>query len=250
MKGNDTQLTFWEHIEELRWTIFKIIGTLAAATLVGLFLSDMLLRLFLLPIEIIKERYPEFIVRQILTSPFDGVIIKMKAALLAGIIIAYLPSFYFIWLYIKPALQRNEKSVFFWAGIIGTLFFIVGVVCGYLVITPMLFALLKFGLSSAENLWSVGQFVSFVFYWLLGAGIIFELPLLMFLLTRLGVIQIAALRKIRAYFIAGTFIFAAIATPSTDPFSMLLVAIPLVVLYEISILVISMLDKKSAIPCD
>ncbi len=238
-------MAFWEHIEELRWTIFKILGTLVVTTILGLFLSDMILRLFLLPIEIIKERYPEFIVQQILTNPFDGVIIKLKAALMGGIVIAYLPVFFFVWQYLKPALKNNEKKVFFWAGIIGTLFFITGIICGYMVIIPMLLALLKFGISSAENLWSVGEFISFVFYWLLGAGIIFELPLLMFVLCSLGIIKIITLKKLRAYFYVGAFIFAAVVTPSTDPFSMLLVAIPLLILYEISIFVISILDKKS-----
>ena len=245
MKENQSKMSFWEHIEELRWTIFKILGTLLITTIIGLYISDSILRLFLMPIEIIKERYPEFIVQQILTNPFDGIIIKMKASLMAGIIIGYLPSFYFVWNYLKPALKSNERKVFFWAGIVGTVFFVIGIACGYLAIIPMLIALLKFGVASAQNLWSVGEFVSFVFYWLLGAGIVFELPLLMFVLTTLGIVKTQTLSKLRSYFIIGAFVFAAVATPSTDPVSMLLVAVPLIFLYEISIMAISLIDKKS-----
>jgi sec-independent protein translocase protein TatC len=106
---------------------------------------------------------------------------------------------------------------------------------------------MRFSVESAANLWNLKDFVTFMFYWLLGAGVVFEMPLAMVVLARLGVVNVETLRKVRPYFLIGAFVVAAIITPP-DPFTMAMVGVPLVILYEIGILAASI--GATAIPND
>ena len=245
MTDKAKNMQIWEHLEELRWTVFKIIGLLLVTTVVSLFFVNDILKLFMLPIEIVKNNNPEIVIQQILTSPFDGVMIKMKTSFLVGLIIGFPFVLYFLWLFVKPALKTNEKNAFTWICLFGTFSFVIGVVCGYLLIIPTISAVVKLGISTAQNLWSLKDFISFEFYWMLGAGLIFELPLLMAILTKLEIIEVKLLRKVRPYYIVAAFVVAAVITPSTDPFTCCLVAIPMVLLYELGVFIGSFHKKKN-----
>jgi sec-independent protein translocase protein TatC len=242
-KIKDMQI--WEHLEELRWTVFKIIGLLLLTTVISLFFINDILKLFYLPINIIKQNNPEIVVQTILTSPFDGVMIKMKTSFLIGLIAGFPFVLYFLWAFVKPGLQNNEKNAFTWICLFGTFSFVIGIVCSYLLIIPTISALIKLGIDTAENLWSLRDFISFEFYWMLGGGIIFELPLLMVILTKLNIIEVTVLKRIRPYYIVIAFVVAAIITPTTDPFTLCLVAIPMVLLYELGIFIASFHKKKN-----
>lgn len=227
-------MQLWEHLEELRWTIFKIIIVLAVTTGCSFYFLDEIMKLLMQPIQEVSAANPDFVIKTILTSPFDGVIIKMKTAFLGGIVLGYPFLLYYIWSFISSGLKKHENKAFFWICAFGTIFFLFGVICGYYLISPVLNILVNMSMESAENFWTVKEFISFEFYWLIVAGIIFELPLAMVILTRLGVIDVKILRKIRPFFYIGAFVVAAIITPP-DPFTMMVVGVPLIFLYEIGI---------------
>lgn len=239
MSDSGRKMLVWEHLEELRWTLFKIIGTLVVAAIIAFFYVDSILDLLLSPIRTIQENNPEFVLKQVITGPFDAVMIKMKTSFLAAVAGTYPILLYFIWAFIRPGIKKRENSAFLWICVSGTFSFALGVVCGYLLIAPIFSILLKFSISTAENLWTVANLVNFIFYWLLGAGIVFELPLAMLVLTKMEVIEIALFRKIRPYFVIAALVIAAIVTPP-DPFTMLLVGIPFILLYEVGIFVASL----------
>ena len=228
----------------MRWTIFKLFGVLIVTTVIAFFFIDDILAIMMLPIETLSTENPDFVIKKTLTSPFDGVIIKMKTAFLGGIVLGYPFVLYFIWSFISAGLKKHESKAFIWICGIGTISFLTGMVCGYLLITPVLTILLKMGIQSAENYWKIKELINFLFYWLLGAGLIFELPLAMVILTRLGVIEVKVLKKLRPYFVIGAFVIAAIITPP-DPFTMVVVGVPLILLYELGILIASF-HKKPA----
>jgi sec-independent protein translocase protein TatC len=239
MKNGKKEMELWEHLEELRWTLFKILGLLFVTTIAAFFFVDELLTLFMLPIELVSQSNPNIVIQQILISPFDGVMIKVKVSFLAGLTAAVPFILYFLWEFTKSALVQKEKNIFVWFCLLGTISFAFGVFCSYLLIVPTISAVTKLGITNVANLWSLRDFISFEFYWMLCGGIIFELPLLMLILTKLGVIEIATLKKIRLYYIIAAFVIAAIITPSTDPFTFCLVAIPMIILYEFGIMIAS-----------
>ncbi len=246
MKDEKKEMEFWEHLEELRWTLFKILGVLLVTTVAAFFFVDDILKLFMLPINVVSQNNPNIVIQQILISPFDGVMIKVKVSFLAGLVVGIPFILFFLWGFIKPALHNNERKVFFWFCTLGTLSFAFGVCCSYLLIVPTISAVTKLGITSVANLWSLRDFINFEFYWMLGGGIIFELPLLMLILTKLGVIEIVTFRKIRLYYIIAAFVIAAIITPTTDPFTFCLVAIPMIILYELGIMIASFRVNKKA----
>ena len=243
MIENGKEMQLWEHLEELRWTIFKVIGVLTATTVIALFFVDDILKLFMYPIEVIQINNPDIVIKQILTGPFDAVLIKMKMGFLAGLIVGLPFVLYFIWSFIRSGLEKKEKRAVIFLCISGTVSFLVGITLGYLLIIPVLSILLKYSISSAENLWTIKSFINFVFYWELGAGLIFELPFVMVIFAKVGIISVSLLKKLRPYFYVGAFIIAAIITPP-DPFTMIVVGIPLVLLYEAGILIASLQNKS------
>ena len=230
-------MQFWEHLEELRWMFFKIFGVLTASTCLSFLFVDNILNLFTFPISIVRKHNPHIVIQEVLTSPFDGVLIKLKIAFLVGLVIGLPLVMYVIWGFVKHAFMRNEKHIFSVICIFGCIAFAFGLVCSYLLIIPAVSAMLKMGITSAENLWSLKAFINFEFYWMLCGGIVFELPLVMILLVRLGVIEIKTFKQKRPYYIVVSLVIAAVITPTTDPFTLCLVMIPLVLLYEVGIII-------------
>ena len=237
MKDNN-KMELWEHLEELRWVIFKLMVLLLVTTILSAFFIDDILKIIMLPIEELAKTHPNYTIEQIMTSPFDGIMIKMKVAFLGGFILGFPFILYLLWSFIAPALKEVESKAFIWICSFGTISFLIGVVFGYMLINPTLQILLQMGIQSAKNYWTIKEFVSFVFYWLLGAGFIFELPMLLLILTKLNIIDVLFLKKIRPYFIVIAFAFSAIVTPA-DPFTMLMVGIPIIALYELGIIIAS-----------
>jgi sec-independent protein translocase protein TatC len=235
MENKQKKLHLWEHLEELRWVMFKIITALMVTTGASIFLVDSVYETLTRPLMILQTTHPEFHIKQVLTSPFDPVIIKFKLALLCGIVLGFPIVTLLLWRFISPGLKKNENSAFIAVSSLGSFSFAVGVTCGYFALAPLLSILLGFKLAGAEHYWRIKDFISFAFYWLLCSGLVFELPLAMVLSCRLGIVKLVTLRKKRPYFLVGALILAAIITPP-DPISMLLVGIPLIMLYEAGII--------------
>lgn len=225
-------MKLWEHLEDLRLMFFKIIITLVVTTLIALSISDDIIQLFLYPIEFLKSSHPDLSLKAILTGPFDSILIRIKTGFLVGLVISFPLILYFIWNFINPALKKLEKKAFFLFCLFGTLSLTIGIILGYLFIFPMLNILLSYTIHNAENFWTLRKFINFIFYWLLGAGLFFEIPFIVLILIKLKILDLSYLKKLRPYIYTISCILAAILTPP-DPFTMIIIGICIILLFEL-----------------
>ena len=170
----------------------------------------------------------------------------ISVMLIGGIIIAFPYIFWEFWKFIKPPLTKKElqntRGVIFWV----SLLFFTGVFFGYFVVAP--YTLNFFGNfqldENIENRWTIASYFDTLIPLILGAGLAFQLPLLMVFLAKIGIVSATYLRKVRKYSIVIIMIVAAVITPGPDVISQLTVAIPLLLLYEISILLTRKIEKR------
>ena len=153
--------------------------------------------------------------------------------------------FYQFWKFISPALKSTEKKYVTSIVVFSSFCFIIGVVFAYYVMLPITLKFaVEFGSEAIENNFAIDEYFSIIISVMLAAGIVFELPMLSFFLSKLGIITPQFMRKWRRHSIVAILILAAILTPGADPVAQLLLAIPLVFLYEISIFVSKFSQKK------
>jgi len=179
-------------------------------------------------------------------KPFGQLFLYFQVAISAGLILSIPNVFFQLWKFISPALKSNEKKYVTTIVVFSTFCFIVGIVFAYYVMLPLTLQFAAhFGSTTIENNFAVDEYMSIIMSVLLGAGLVFELPMLSFFLSKIGILTPKLMRKYRRHSIVVIFIASAILTPGTDPVSQLLLAIPLFILYEISIFV-SKLSQKNA----
>jgi sec-independent protein translocase protein TatC len=231
MDYEEKKMTLWEHLEELRWTLFRMLGTVAFFMACSFFFIDKLIEFFIGPSRPLLVKIG---VRLNQSGPFDAFMIKLKTGFLSGFIIALPFSLYFLWQFIAPALNEKEKKGVVWFLFWGTLLFNIGAGLGYFSFPLLISLSAGFSISGVENIWLLSDFLNFVIFWILTCGAIFEMPLLVFILVKVGILTPEILKKSRRYAIVVIFITAAILTPP-DAISQLIMAIPLLFLYEISI---------------
>jgi sec-independent protein translocase protein TatC len=180
----------------------------------------------------------------VMTGVANPFVVQAKVALVAGIVLASPVWLYQIWAFIVPGLHPNERRwTLAFAAIAGP-FFIAGVVLGFLVMPKGIEVLLSFTPGEITNLVDATGYLSFVLRVLIVFGVSFEIPLFVVMLNLAGVVRAKQLARWRALIIFGTFVFAAVATPSTDPITMLLLAIPMTVLFLIAELIARFVDKR------
>lgn len=221
-----------EHLRELRTRLIRsIIAFLIAAG--GSFYFARYVFEFLK--EPVVKSYPD--VELITLSPTEPLFILIKISLTVGLIIASPVILFEIWRFVEPALYPQEKKLFIPLLLSSVLLFVMGGVFAYAVVLPMaLKFLLGLGFSqlAATPYLSVNLYVSFVLKMLIAFGIAFEMPIFLYMLQRAGVVSQQQLKKFRRYFIVVAFLVGALIAP--DVATQVLMAIPLLVLYEVSIL--------------
>ena len=232
MNSNERTMSFIEHLEELRWRIIKIITSIVLGGLGTFFFIDFFLYLLLLPLENIDSNNP---VNLQVLSVQGMFLIKWTIALVGGIILSVPVITYQIWKFISPGLYANEKGFVLPLVLFSFSSFITGILFSYIILIP--YCLNFFASLSGDtvlNNFSINHYFSFVTWLLLGSGIVFQLPVISFLLSIIGVLTPAFMRHYRRHSIIAIFILSSFITPP-DPVSMLVMAFPLIVLYEISI---------------
>ncbi len=221
--GTEPQMTLMEHLEELRSRLMKSIIAVTVTTALAFAFTENILRILIAPAGI----------KPIFLRPTEMFLTYFKVALLAGVLLALPLLIYQMVQFIWPGLQGGERR---YVGIIvpgATLSFVVGVLFTYFVLLPFsLKYLVSFGGDVAEAQWAIGEYITFVTTLLFWSGIVFETPLIMFFLSRLGVITPQFLSKNRRFAIIIIAVAAAMITPTPDPFNMGLVMIPLLLMYE------------------
>jgi len=264
------EMTFWEHLEELRWHLVRSVAAVFILAIVAFIAKD-----FIFTDIILAPKSSEFITNRLLcqlgqfassywsaispdalcTENFSLKLINIKMAgqflihmyvsLFAGIIVAIPYIIFEIWRFVKPALHKHEQDhaggAVFWSSFL----FLIGVLFSYFLIVPLAIMFLgTYNVSaSVENQIALTSYISTVVSLTFAVGLVFELPIFVFFLTKVGVLTPQFMRKNRKYMLVVVLIISAIITPA-DVFSQVLVALPLFGLYEISILISDRVYKK------
>ncbi len=222
-----------DHLRELRSRLIK--STLAFLVGVGVafYLASYLFEVLKEPV---KKSYPQ--VELITLSPTEPLFILFKISIVFGFILASPVIFYQLWRFVEPALYPNEKRLIIPITFLSIILFIMGALFSYFAVLPLaLKFLIGIGFSQlqATPFLSVDMYVSFLLKMIVGFGLAFELPVILFLLQRAGVVSEEQLKSFRKYFIVIAFVVGALIAP--DVATQVLMAIPLILLYEISVLV-------------
>ncbi len=233
------EMGFLDHLEELRWRIIKGLLAIIVGSAVSFGFIDQILEILLKPTTSTSYR----IALQVL-SVQGMFLIKWFIAFISGFVLAMPVVVYQIWKFVTPGLKINEKRYALPVVLFACISFITGVSFGYLVLIP--FSLEFFsgmGAGLVENNFSITYYFSFLTWLLLGAGLVFQLPVLSLFLSAIGVLTPPFMRHYRRHAIVTILILSSFITPP-DPVSMLMMAVPLVVLYEISIGVSWMVNHR------
>lgn len=237
---SEKEMTFLEHLEELRWRIiYSLIGIVLGTILAWIFVD------FLVDVVLLKPAKDSGAILQNL-RPFGQLFLYMQIAIMVGIIISIPNIFYQFWRFISPALRKRERRYIFWIVAFSSICFLIGIAFAYFVMLPLTLKFAaQFGSQSIKNAFSIEEYMSIIISVMLGAGLVFELPMISFFLSKLGILKPSLMKKYRKHAIVAIMIAAAFLTPGTDPVSQIILAVPLVVLYEISILISKLSQKKS-----
>jgi len=256
-------MTFLQHLEELRWHIIRSVIAVVVGAIVAFMLKD-----FIFDKVILAPKSPGFITNRLLCqladavnvpvlcinqNPVNLISIKMSGqftthitiSLIAGVIMAFPYIFWEFWSFFRPALYEKERKHARGAVVAASSLFIIGILFGYYIISPLSINFLtSYSVSDlVDNQINITSYIGSVTSVALSAGITFELPIVVFFLARIGIITPAFMRKYRRHAIVIVLVIAAVITPP-DVFSLILVSIPLVLLYEVSIFIAGRVARK------
>ena len=235
-------MAFLDHLEELRWRIFKAIAGIVVCTIGCLFFADWVVDKLLLG----PTRADFFMYRRFGLDAVDVVLQNRTVTgqffayfgtvLATGLILSSPVVIYQFWKFVEPGLYPDEKKGLRFASVFATFFFVLGTSFGYLVIAPIALQFFAQFVISEQilNEFDISRYFSMVLTWSFGAGALFELPVVVYFLAKVGIATPEVLRKGRKYAMIGILILAAVFTPP-DPMSQFIMAVPLFLLYELSI---------------
>lgn len=262
-KGNEGEMSFLEHLEELRWHIIRSIIAIMVFMIIAFIFKNLIFDHIIL-----APKRPDFITNRLLcklgeiahtkalcinTKPLNLISIKMSGqitthitvAIVAGIILAFPYILYEFWRFFKPALHTNEKKHARGAVFATSTLFFIGVLFGYFALAPLSIHFLSTYEVSPDvvNQINVRSYIGTLTSICLATGLVFELPIITYFLTKVGLITPSFLIKYRKHSIVVIFIIAAIITPP-DVFSQMLVSIPLLILFEVGIVISKRVMKQ------
>lgn len=237
----DKPLTLVGHLSELRRRIIVCLITLGVATVFCVPSAPNLLKVLKFPIQGIIGRLVFF-------GPEEAFLIYLRIAFFSALIFTMPVILYELWMFVSPAIEEHLKKYINHFIVTCFLLFIGGCFFAYFIlIPPSLKFLLSFGRGELEPVISAQRYISFILALTLGCGLVFQMPILSFIFTKIGVINYRILRKKYKYALVIIFIIAAIITPTPDAFNMLVLSLPMLFLYEMSIWV-SWLAHKNIAP--
>lgn len=237
-------MTFWDHLEDLRKSIFRMMAVLAGSAVILFFFKN-----FLFDDVILAPAGSDFILYRLVGMDFSlslvnldvaaQFMIHMKVTFVCALILVFPYLIYEIWRFIAPALYENEKRAVKGAFAFASVLFYVGIAVGYFIIFPLMLNFFSDYQVSPDvpNTFSLSSYISLFTSTVLVFGIVFEFPTVIAVLSRLGVISRDTLKRFRRHAVCAVVILAAVITPTGDPFSLFVVSVPLYLLYEFSILI-------------
>ena len=238
------EMSFWDHIEELRGTLFRSVLIVFAFFVVGFFLKEPLFDGVVL-----RPAHSDFWLYRLLGINLDIDLINIdvsaqffthiKVTFICALVVSFPLICYEVWKFVAPGLYEKEKKVMRRAFGLGAGLFYLGIAVGYFIVMPVLLVFFNgYQVSgSVENTFALTSYISIFMAMVFVMGILFEFPSVLAVLSHFGIITRATMRKSRRYAVMVILVLAAVLTPTGDPFTMLVVAVPLYALYEFSILI-------------
>lgn len=241
---SEEKMHFLEHIGELRKRILLSLIPLIIFFIPTYFFSREIFDFLMIPI---TNNLPEGS-SLIFTRPAEGFITYLKVSIFASFFISFPFILYQFWNFISPALYKNEKKIVLPFILFGTIFFVAGSFFCYSVAAPQGFKFLlgEYSTEHVRAFPSIKETLSFLMSLMIGFGLVFEFPLIIFVLSRIGLVTSKFLREKRKYAILLSTILAAFITPTTDAISMMFMLVPLFIFYEIGIVVAWIFGKKKS----
>ena len=240
-----SSMTFWDHLDELRSVIIRVLVVTGLAAVVAFCLKDELFAIVLAP------RSSDFITYRLMgVEPFsvhlmntgltEQFMIHMKTAMYAGVLVASPYIIYMLFRFVSPALYDNEKRYATLLCGSGYVMFILGTAINYFLIFPLTVKFLGTYQVSPDvaNMLTLQSYMDTLLMMSLVMGIIFELPVVSWILGRMGLVNAQMMQSMRRHAIVAILVVAAIITPTTDAFTLLVVALPIWLLYELSIVIV------------
>jgi sec-independent protein translocase protein TatC len=243
--GPDGRMALSDHFRELRARLIRSALILVILFFVAIYFYDQLLELVQHPYNEAQQQLRGSGTRTeaVVNDATGGLLLQMKLCGVVALIAASPYWLYQIWAFVLPGLHANEKKYTrMFAAVAGPLF-IAGVALGYYVLSKGLQVLISFTPNGVTNLIDFTHYFSFLVRMLLVFGIAMEIPLFVLLLNLAGVVSGQQIGRARPWIVVGTMVFAAVATPSTDPFSMLMLGIPMLILFALSEVAARILDR-------
>lgn len=234
-KDEEKNLTLVEHLSELRRRVIFVILVFIGATLVSYNFSEPIIRSII-------EMAPEM--QFVFISPSELFMANLKIAIIMGLIIASPVILTNLWLFVSPALEKGQKRAIIVALSIGSVFFVLGAYFAFRIVLPTILQFfMGFKIPEIQEMISFSSYLSLVVNTMLSFGIVFEMPSIMMILTRLGLIKVAFMKRYRKHVILVIFVVAALLTPP-DVISQVMIAVPMLVLFETGLLLSSMIERK------
>jgi len=223
----DRELTIMEHLAELRSRMIWAVLALVVGTVVGTFFAEDVLQLLIIPL---GDSVPQAI------APTESIMVYFRIALILGVTIAMPVIVYEVIRFLLPGLLPHERKYLTFLVPGAGVSFALGVLFAVFVMMPGMVQFMQGFLTSiVENNWTLQNYVNFMTFVMFWMGVLFEMPLVIFFLAKLGIVTVAQLTKARRWALIAAAVIAAIVTPTHDPVNMLVLMGPLALLYEIGI---------------
>lgn len=260
-------MSFFDHLDVLRKHLLRTLAVITVFICLAFYFSDFIWGNIIMGPKTPKfftyrmmcklvDMFPDVISKNFCITHIDAKLIntemagqftlQMNSCIMAGVILGVPYLLFELWLFIKPALHEKEKNSAKGFVTFASCLFFSGILFGYYLIVPLsINFLLNFTVDqNIQNTITINSYLSTILTLTLGSGIIFQLPVIIFILSKLGIITSRFMRARRRYAIVIILIIAAVITPTSDPYTMMIVAFPLFLLYELSILLSAKIEKK------
>jgi sec-independent protein translocase protein TatC len=251
MKNNEAA-TFWQHLDILRWVILRSLGVAVVFAVVAFCLKDWLFAVVLAPrtSDFITFRWlgvEPFSIHLMNTGLTEQFMTHMRVAMYAGLLCAAPYIIYELFRFVSPGLYQNERRAGLWIVSSGYVMFMLGTLLNYFLIFPLTVRFLgTYQVSpEVENMLTLQSYTDTLISMCLVMGVIFELPVVCAILGKLGFLTSRLMTRYRHHAIVAILIVAAIITPTTDVFTLLIVSLPIWLLYELSILVVNLMKPSN-----
>jgi len=265
-KNLEAEMSFFDHIDVLRKHLLRALAVVFVLTLGAFYFTDFIFnevimapknpdfwtyRMMCKLVEMFPQLGPDFCITKIdakiINTEMAGQFtLQLNSCVMVGIVLGIPYLLFELWLFVKPALHDNERKSASGFVAFASILFFVGILFGYYIVCPLSINFLtNFTVSpDIQNTFTIDSYLSSVMTLTLGSGVIFQLPVIIFILSKLGIMTPAFMRSSRRYAIVIILIVAAVVTPTADPFTMMVVATPLFVLYEMSIYISANIERK------